>query len=181
MKPTLPILKTKRLTLKDYNEDQINDLFEIFGDAETMKYYDMFAYSKPEEVKELIDLFYKRLEKGEGIRWGVFLENKLIGTCGFNKYRAYGRADIGYDLNRKYWGKGYMSEAVKKVIHYGFNELKIHRIEAFITPGNIASEKVALKNNFTKEGLLNHVTYYKGAYQSQYLYAKINYEQEYKK
>ena len=118
------------------------------------------------------------MKEGTGIRWGIFLDKQLIGTCGFNSYKPKGRSIIGYDINKEYWNKGYASEAIKAISNYGFLQLEIHRIEAYVTPGNIASEKVLKKCGFEKEGLLKHVSFFKGNYQDQILYAKINVAQQ---
>ncbi len=174
MKKEQPILHTQRLRLASVTKDHMHDLFEILGDEESMKYYDIFPYKEPEGVLEIIDLYKTRVEEGNGMRWGIFLENKLIGTCGFNGYKSKRTGVIGYDINRKYWGNGYASEAVKAVVEQGYDYLDIHRIAAHVMPGNVASEKVLQKCGFQKEGYLRDASFYKGKYQDQILYAKIN-------
>lgn len=81
---------------------------------------------------------------------------KTIGSCGFHTwYLPHSRAEIGYaitDESRKQ--QGFMKEALLAVIQYGFEEMQINRIEAFIGPGNIASIKLVQAMGFKKEGLL---------------------------
>lgn len=60
---------------------------------------------------------------------------------------------IGYFLDKDYNGKGYMTEAVKLVVKYAFQELQFHRIEAGVMPHNTGSIKVLLKAGFNKEGI----------------------------
>ena len=72
------------------------------------------------------------------------------------------RAEIGYDLTQKQWGKGYATEAVKAVIDFGFNRMNLNRIEATITPGNDASVQVLKKLNFTREGIVRERDLIKG-------------------
>lgn len=60
---------------------------------------------------------------------------------------------IGYSLDKDHNGKGYMTEAVKLVVKYAFQELDLHRIEAGVMPHNIGSIKVLLKAGFHKEGI----------------------------
>jgi [ribosomal protein S5]-alanine N-acetyltransferase len=60
---------------------------------------------------------------------------------------------IGYFLDQDHNGKGYMTEAVQLVVHYAFQELHFHRIEAGVMPHNIGSIKVLLKAGFHKEGI----------------------------
>jgi ribosomal-protein-alanine N-acetyltransferase len=174
---TLTEIQTERLILKGFDSAHMQDLFEIFGDEETMEFYDLYAYTKPEEVKTILDFKNRIWNEGTGMRWGMFFEEKLIGTCGFNRYKPKGNAVIGYDLNKKYWQKGFASEAVLTMTNFGFEQLEIHRIEAHVTPGNIASEKLLQKCGFEKEGILKDVAFFRGSYQDQVLYAKINQNQ----
>lgn len=64
------------------------------------------------------------------------------------------RANIGYDLEVNFWNNGYLTEALKAVIEFGFKKLEINRIEAEVMHGNIASEKVLAKVGFRNEGVL---------------------------
>jgi len=81
-------------------------------------------------------------------------QQKIIGTVGFNNFIKLHRANIGYDLQTDHWNKGYITEALKAVINYGFNKLEINRIEAEVMQGNIISERVLTKLNFKNEGVL---------------------------
>lgn len=168
-------IKTDRLVLKDYTIDHLDELFSIYGDEETMRYYDLFPYKSREEVKKEVDRKDERISNGNGIRWGIFLNNELIGTCGFNYYEKNGWGILGYDLNKSYWGNGYMTEAINAITRYGFSKLEIHRLVAHVVPGNIASEKVLVKCGFELEGLLRHSSYFRGKYQDELQYSKINY------
>ncbi len=82
--------------------------------------------------------------------------NETIGRCGFhNWYKDHHKAELGYALSKDdYKQKGYMSEAVRKIIEYGFSTMNLNRIEACVGPENKASLSVIKKNNFTKEGYL---------------------------
>ena len=86
---------------------------------------------------------------------------EIIGWCGFHTwYTDHNRAEIGYGLFRDdYKNKGLMSEAISPIIDYGFMQMKLNRIEAFIEPENIASIKLIKKLNFVKEGQLREHYY----------------------
>ena len=80
---------------------------------------------------------------------------KLIGTCGFHAMSDYHkRIEVGYDLNRDYWGKGIMKEALSLIIDYAFEESDVNRIEAFVEPPNIASRALLERQGFRMEGIL---------------------------
>ena len=172
---TFPKLETKRLILDAFSMQQKDDLFEIFSSEKAMEFYDMDPYQMPEQVIELVELMDARLKNKTGLRWGLYLKEnkKLIGTCGYNHFVENGKGNLGYDLNVDYWGNAYSTEAVKAIVEFGHSQLNIHRIEAMVSPGNVGSEKVLLKNNFSKEGVLRQTNFFRGKYQDQILYSHI--------
>jgi RimJ/RimL family protein N-acetyltransferase len=64
----------------------------------------------------------------------------------------YKVAEIWFKLHTDFWGQGYGTEAVKEIIHFGFNDLSLHRIEAGCAVDNIASMKVMEKAGMKQEG-----------------------------
>ena len=84
------------------------------------------------------------------------------------------RAEVGYMLFPEYNGKGIVSEALQRVVEYGFNEMKLHSIEAILDPENTGSEKVLLKNGFVKEGHFIENEFYEGRFLSTLVYSKLN-------
>jgi len=129
-----------------------------------------------EEALAHIALLDSGLEKNEAINWAITFkgENKLIGIIGFyrTKFEDY-RSEIGYMLLSENYGKGIATEAVEKVVEFGFKEMKLHSIEAIIDPRNCASEKVLLKNGFIKEGHLKENTFFNGEFSDSVIYSKI--------
>jgi len=89
--------------------------------------------------------------------WGVEHNdsNLIIGTATLlhldipNK-----RAEIGFALAKNFWGSGYASEAVTRLLVFAFEELGIHRIEADVDPNNLSSLKLLEKQGFQREGLM---------------------------
>ena len=79
--------------------------------------------------------------------------DKMIGTCGFTSFDLpHDSAEIGYVLNPDYHGKGYGTEAARRVVEFGFSELSLHRIEAKFMKENTASLHVMEKLGMTLEG-----------------------------
>lgn len=72
-------------------------------------------------------------------------------------------AEIGYDLSRKYWNMGIMTEALSGVIPFIFNKVESNRIQAIVNPENLASLKVLKKLGFNVEGYLRDYMYHLGA------------------
>ncbi len=81
---------------------------------------------------------------------------RILGGAGFHNYmKDADRAEIGYALeDERDYNKGYMTEALSIIVPYGFNVLKLNRVEAFISPDNYASQKLVERWGFNKEGLL---------------------------
>ncbi len=106
------------------------------------------------------------------------LENgKLIGNAGI-RLRSLGKrqpearqADIGYEINPRYWGKGYASEAAGAVVQFGFETLQVHRIWAECLAENRASARVLEKLGMRLEGRLREDDYFKGRWWDTLIYA----------
>lgn len=173
----LPIIESDRLRLRKMTEDDVNDVFAIRSDAETMKYIPRPLAKNREDAKELITLWNQLISANESMNIAITLkeENKLIGMiCLINLKPENLRAEIGYILHPAAQGKGIMHEAVQLMIDYAFNVLKFHSLEALIDPANKASEKVLLKHNFVKEAHFKENRYYNGTYVDSVIYSMLN-------
>ena len=171
-----PILETERLLLRRVDNKDVNEVFSMRSDAETMKYIPRPLVTNNEEALSHIDLLDSGLEKNEAINWAITFkgENKLLGIIGFyrTKFEDY-RSEIGYMLLSENHGKGIASEAVERALDYGFNEINLHSIEAIIDPRNEESERVLLKNGFVKEGHIKENTFFNGEFLDSVIYSKI--------
>jgi ribosomal-protein-alanine N-acetyltransferase len=94
----------------------------------------------------------KRKEKRE-FNYAILYEGKLAGGCGLriDQFRKF-QGEIGYFVDENYWGMGIAAQAVMLLEKIGFNDFGLVRIEILMHPENLASEKVALKCGYTKEG-----------------------------
>ena len=91
----------------------------------------------------------------------------MIGTCGFTSFNyAHNSAEIGYVLNRAYWGRGLAAEAVRAVMRVGFLDLNLHRIEAKYMIGNSQSLRVMEKCGMRFEGIQRDAMYIKNKYET---------------
>jgi ribosomal-protein-alanine N-acetyltransferase len=152
-----PVLTTERLHLRQIQPQDAEALFAILSDEEAMRYYGHEPQRSLDETHALIQQIQERYERREAIRWGLTFkgEDRLIGTCSFHDFGpGCHRAATGYDLNRAYWRRGIMTEAMSAILTYGFSELGLHRVEAIIDIANEASRNLLLKLGFTYEGNL---------------------------
>jgi len=104
----------------------------------------------------------------------IFCDRKIVGAIGMkiNQHRKY-IGEIGYFIDEKYWGKGIATLAVKELEKIGFSKLKLTRIEIVMDTRHPASEKVAIKCGYKKEGVMKKSIETDGKLFDAYLYAKI--------
>jgi len=173
----IPKLETERLILKELTRDDSKALFEHWSNEEVTKFMNIEPFSTVAEVISMIDLLNNLFEKDEAIRWGIFKKDtkELIGTCGFNSGLGEENfiGEIGYELGRKFWGKGFMKEALNVVIRYGFNTLNLNRIEAYVMLNNEKSSKLLEQLGFHREGILREYGCYKGRFWDEYIFSLL--------
>lgn len=151
-----PILETSRLCLREIISSDDEAIFAIRGDYEVTKYNTGKAYADIEQAQALIESMTMLFEEEQELRWGITLKSDetVIGMCGFNYWnRIDKRASIGFDLNRKFWRRGIMREALHAMLDFGFEQMELNRIEADASSINIASVKLLQSLNFQQEGV----------------------------
>ena len=98
--------------------------------------------------------------------------NKLMGDAGiFLSGDRFNLGEIFYNLAPQYWGVGYGTEIAKMLINFGFEKMKLHKIEAGVATGNSRSVKVLEKAGMTKEGLRRKILPIRGEWVDNYHYA----------
>lgn len=97
----------------------------------------------------------KRRENNSEWNYTVLYDDQIVGTVGIkvNPHRKY-IGEIGYFLDENFWGRGITTEAIRLAEKEGFEKIGLTRIEILMQPENKASEKVAVKCGYLKEGLL---------------------------
>ena len=146
-----PILTTDRLTLR---QPEINDEQEIFtlrSDSEINKYLDRQISNTIDDARNFINKVNENTNKSESLYWAITLRDKniLVGTiCLFGFSDENYKCEIGYELLINFQRQGIMKEAVEKVIDYAFNTIKVKKIEAFLHKDNQSSIKLLEKFSF---------------------------------
>ncbi len=144
--------------LRQITHADADEYFEYMSDEDVIKYVPEECIPRNlQRVKEEIDYNLDLYRYRRSIYWALARKdnNKLIGSCGFNYWnRDHKRTEISYDLSKKYWGRGIMSQTVSAVLGFAFSRMELHRIEATVTPTNQASLHVLKKMGFQKEGVL---------------------------
>lgn len=171
-----PVLQTERLVLDRIKNEDAEALFDLRKNAEAMRYLDRDMPKDIREIYRMIEQMNEGAEKNENIGWGIFLKEnkKFIGTMGYYRSdRPNHRSEIGYMLSPAYWKKGFISEAMRVSIDYGFKEMNLHSIEANVNPANIASIKTLLKFGFVKEAYFRENFYFNGKFLDTEIYSLL--------
>lgn len=163
----LPRIETKRFILRKFTKNDIDDLYEYASDNEVTQFLSWDTYKSIDMAVDYIEKVLRKYSKNEIAPWGIeWKENsKLIGSIDFVQYdRKNFSAEIGYVLNRKYWNKGIMTEVLKEIIKFGFDEMDLTRIETRLDSMNVASERVMQKNGLKYEGTLRKKEFLKNKF-----------------
>lgn len=119
-------------------------------DADISRYMWWQASEDIEETKQFIQYELEHLENEAWFRWILVEKSKkeIIGTCLLYYNDEESHWDISYNLGKKYWKKGYVIEAMKKVLDFAKKECKIQKITTSYAKVNVASAKVLHKLHF---------------------------------
>lgn len=175
---TFPILETERLTLRKLKIEDADAMYVYASNDEVTKYVLWDSHTSPEQTKQFLQFMIDKY-KQENYAWAVTLKDsdEFIGTIDYVMLDHNERiGEIGYALSHLYWGKGYMSEAAKAVLHYGFTELHLERIQARCFAENIGSERVMQKAGMVFEGTMRKAKLSKGTYYDLKMYSMIREE-----
>lgn len=148
-----PFLTTERLILRPLEMSDAEDIFEHRSDDTVNIYLENFRHISMEETYAFITRVQNEITIGKTILWVITEKdnNKFIGTvCFWNISKEESKAETGYTLVSEFHKKGYMHEALSKIIDFGFNTMKLERIEAYTHENNEASSKLLLKNKFKR-------------------------------
>lgn len=159
-----PELETNRLNLVQVKKEHTKSFYEIMSKDEVTRYYGMDSLESIDDAEKIVESFQITYESNRGIRWGIVLKEtgEFVGTLGLNNLSTWSkRAEIGFELHPSHWNKGIMTEAVKEVLRYSFEDLDLFRMGAITYPQNQPSIKLLTRLGFTKEGLLRGYLYQK--------------------
>lgn len=151
------LLSTQRLILRPLRETDAQAVFALRSNPAAMRYHSSLPWTSTKKAVEFILKCTTDMKSNANIRLGIERteDNTLIGTCTLFQIDAQcRRAEIGYELNQAVWGKGYMDEALRALLHFAFTDLNLNRVEADVHPDNINSCKSLERLGFKKEGQL---------------------------
>ncbi|MEE9432574.1 MAG: GNAT family N-acetyltransferase [Melioribacteraceae bacterium] len=122
------ILETNRLVLREFENSDAENMFELNSDREVIKYTGDKPFESIKQAKYFLSNYSDYKKNGFG-RWAVIEKetNNFIGWCGL-KSNEDSFVDIGFRFLRRFWGKGYATESAKACLDYGFQKLNLNEI-----------------------------------------------------
>ena len=121
-------IESERLILRPVSLADADDMFKYTSDEETTR----FIYDKHTDLNRTKNLIANYFMKEPIGKYAIILKesNKLIGTIEFRVYEHNNSGELGYTLNRLFWGKGYMTEAGEIILDLAFNTLELECVYA---------------------------------------------------
>ena len=144
-------LETERLQLRRFTDDDVENLLELDGDPDVMRFINGGRPTAREEIEnEVLPAFLDFYERYAGYGFWAAVEKSTGRFIGWFHFRPAAGApgdevELGYRLRRSAWGKGYATEGSRALIHKGFAELGVQRVVASTMVVNVASRRVMEK------------------------------------
>ncbi len=147
------VLETKRLQLRYLTSGDVDVVFAVIGDPQTMKYYPQ-QFSREDALRWVTKTQERYRTDGFGL-FAVVLKSEgvVIGNCGLMRQDVEGESlvEVGYHFRRDYWGHGYATEAARACMDYAFERLNVEKLISLILAENLPSRRVAERNGMTVE------------------------------
>ncbi len=169
-------LETERLLLRRVAPTDVNEIIELRGNTETMKFIPRPLVTNTEEALAHYHLINDKIESNEGINWAITIKGnpKLIGIMGHYRIQLeHYRSEVGYMILPQFNGQGITAEALKAVLAYGFDDMGLHSVEGVLDAENHSSERVLQKSGFVKEAHFLENECYNGVFRDSLVYSLL--------
>jgi ribosomal-protein-alanine N-acetyltransferase len=172
-------MKTERLNLRPVTHFDLENIHELHCLAETDEFNTRGIPENIEETKLWVEQWVSENpnENKRSFTFAVELsdDNQFIGMIGINLGKEkYKNAEVWYKFHVNFWNKGYATESLRQLIYFGFNDLKLHRIEAGCAIGNIGSIAVLEKVGMLREAHTRKLLPLKSGWSDNYGYAILS-------
>ncbi|MFC3160625.1 ribosomal-protein-alanine N-acetyltransferase [Chryseobacterium arachidis] len=179
---TFETIETERLLIQKLDSKIMNQIFETYNESEIKKILGLPNEKEFTRQKKIHQEGYESYNR-KMLNFQIVEKqsHKILGNCGFHTWNPqHHRAEIGYAMNSdEFKNKGFMKEALEKIIEFGFQEMNLNRIEALIAENNTPSKKLLDYFGFTKEGVMRGHYLIDKVFEDSVLYSLL--KSEYKK
>ena len=156
-------LETERLVLRRFVIDDAECMFRNWAnDTEVTKYLTWESHKSIDWSKKILEPWIENYSKKDFYLWAIVLKeiNEPIGSIAIvQQADNIKMVHVGYCIGKKWWNKGFVSEALNTLIQFFFEEVGVNRIESRHDPNNPNSGKVMLKCGMKYEGLRRQADY----------------------
>ena len=152
-----PILELGDVRLRPLRTSDAPALLAYLSDPRVIEHTSI-PIATPESVAAAVARDMAAYREGSSFRLALASsDDRLIGICGVNTWSSVHRhAELAYELAPDYWGRGYMRAAVLALLRWGFSDLNLNRVHAFVMTTNARSIQLLKRCGFTREGTLRH-------------------------
>jgi RimJ/RimL family protein N-acetyltransferase len=169
------MLTTDRLLLREFAEDDWPAVLAYQSDPRYLRFYH-WTHRTEEDARAFVRMFLDQQAETPRRKYQLAVvlraKGRLIGNCGIRLNAPETRAaDIGYELDPRYWGHGYATEAARAIVAFGFEQLGLHRVWSWCIADNVGSARVLEKLGMRREGRLRDHEWFKGRWWDTLLYA----------
>nr|WP_198044725.1 GNAT family protein [Lysinibacillus timonensis] len=174
-------LEGERCYLRTFIESDARSLSELltmnkYFWAQYEPLHEDFFYTEDAQLRKILESI-QLMRVNREYSFGIYTKGRhqLIGHISLYaiKRLPYSSAFIGYSIDERFTRKGIATEAVNSLVKFAFNDLNLHRIEAYVSPKNEGSIKVLERAQFIREGLLRKLLYINGIWEDHYMYALL--------
>ena len=147
------IIKGEKINLRSLTLPDADSLYENVKDKEIAEFTTVPHPYPKDGAKEFIEITQKQAKDETGYQLGIEFEGKIIGMISLMSVsKVHKNANLGYWLGKKFWKRGFTSEAVKLILKFGFIDLKLEKISVTARHPNEASINLIKKIGFVYEG-----------------------------
>jgi ribosomal-protein-alanine N-acetyltransferase len=169
------ILTTERLLLRDFVESDWEAMLAYQQDPLYLRYNEWMSRTA-EEVRDFLQIFLDHQKHVPRIKFQFAITlrstGQFIGNCGVRKGFADAReGDMGYELDPRFWGNGYATEAARAVLGFGFSYINLQRVSAWCLAENVASARVLEKLGMKLKKRMRDHQFFKGKWWDMLSYA----------
>ncbi|MEX0313933.1 MAG: GNAT family N-acetyltransferase [Allomuricauda sp.] len=169
-------LQTERLLISPITLDDLEKIHELHSLPETDEFNTLGIPKNIDETKRIITGWIDKNNSGQNRNFTFKIEQAeskaFVGLIALNlgmpKFKI---AEVWYKLHSAFWGKGYATESLNRILEFGFGELNLHRIEAGCAVENMGSIRVLEKVGMTREGRKRKVLPLKDGWSDNFHYA----------
>lgn len=151
-------LETERLLLRPLLHQDLATICEYMQDVDIYHNTLLIPYPyRQEDAESFLAMVYEQYTRASDYVFAMvaITDSRFIGVISLHLL-PHAKGEVGYWLGKPHWNQGYMTEALQRVIEFGFTDLDLQRVQATHFTRNPASGRVMQKAKMTYEGTLRH-------------------------